>query len=201
MDAVIILGNINQIDKKFIENKFVIGVDKGAYLAYQNNIRLDVAIGDFDSIDSNMLAKVKENSNRIIMLNSIKDKTDTNEALELCHDAKSITILGGIKGDRIEHFMANIIELINDDRITIIDDNSKIYTKSESFTPDLNYKFFSIFSIDDNTNITLKGFKYELKNYDLKPNNPLGISNEITNNPYVEINSGKLLIISSKDDK
>jgi hypothetical protein len=43
--------------------------------------------------------------------------------------------------------------------------------------------------------------KYNLDTYTLKRNEPtLGISNECMDNPYVEIKSGSLLVISSMED-
>ena len=55
MRRVLILSNIINIDKNIIENSFIIGVDKGAYIAALNNIHMDIAIGDFDSIKPLML--------------------------------------------------------------------------------------------------------------------------------------------------
>ena len=59
----------------------------------------------------------------------------------------------------------------------------------------------SIFSLSNDTIITLKGFKYNVTNMDLLMNNPLGISNEIDNDPEIIINKGRILVIYSKEDK
>ena len=201
MRAVIILFNINKINKNLLNDALIIGADRGALNAINQGIKLDIAIGDFDSTNEEEFNLIKNNSKKIIKLNSIKDETDTKEALDLVKDYDEIIILGGIKGNRIEHFYANLLLFKNYDNLKIIDDNSLIEVKSKSFIPTLDYKFISIFSLDDNTNISLSGFKYNLDKYDLKINDPLGVSNEIISNPYVEINSGKLLIIYSKDDK
>jgi len=200
MKAVIILGNIKKINKKLLDNSFIIGADYGAYNAINNDIKLDVAIGDFDSIDDDMLNIIINNSKKVIRLNPIKDETDTKSAISLCSDYDEILILGGIKGKRIEHFYANILELINDKRISIMDDDSLIETHNESFIPNTNYKYISIFSISPDTIISLKGFKYELNSYHLKENDPLGISNEIIKNPYIFVESGRILVIYSFDD-
>lgn len=200
MRAAIILFNINKIDKDCLKDALIIGVDKGALNAINHNIQLDIAIGDFDSVSKSELDLIKNNSKRIIKLNPIKDETDTLEAINLCKDYDEITIYGGIKGKRIEHFYANLILLRNHKNIKMIDDNSLIEIKNKSFIPNLNYKFISLFSLNDNTNISLTGFKYNLSNYDLKSNDPLCISNEIISNPYIDINNGELLIIYSKDD-
>lgn len=201
MRRVLILSNIINIDKNIIENSFIIGVDKGAYIAALNNIQMDIAIGDFDSINPSMLDTIKLFTKKIIKLNSIKDKTDTDEALDLCDNNDEIIILGGIQGKRIEHFIANIIQLKNHPNLIIMDDNSLIETKTESFKPRCNYKFISFFSLTDSSIISLKGFSYPLDSYQLKNNDPLCISNEInSNDSYVTIKEGRLLVIYSKDD-
>ena len=200
MKAVIILGNISKIKKIILNNRYIIGDDLGAYNDIKNGITLDVAIGDFDSISNEMLEEIKINSKKLIKLNPIKDETDTLGAIALCKDYDEILIFGGIKGRRIEHFYANILCLINDKRIKMMDDDSLIETHDKSFIPNQDYKYISFFSIVKNTTISLSGFKYQLNNYQLQPNDSLGISNEIIMNPYVEIHNGRLIVIYSKDD-
>ncbi len=200
MRAVIILKNINNIDKKLIDNSFIVGADRGALNAIQHGILLDVSIGDFDSVNKEEFEIIKGHSKKIIQLNPIKDKTDTLEALELVKDYDEIIILGGIKGNRIEHFYANLLLFNQYPNLKIIDDNSLIYVENKPFIPNQDYKFISFFSLDDNTSLTLEGFKYNLKNYNLKISDPLCISNEIISNPKIIINNGKVLIIHSRDD-
>lgn len=199
MRAVIILGNIENINNNILKDSYIIGVDKGAYLAYKKRIRLDIAIGDFDSINeveyNNLCSYTK-----IIKLNSIKDSTDTNEAIKLCKNYDEIIILGGITGKRIEHFYANYLELVNNKKLSMMDDNSYIITSSNDVIPNNNYKYVSIFSITPYSIITLTGFKYNLNNYKLTNTDPLCISNEIINNPIIKIHSGRVLIIYSKSD-
>lgn len=201
MKRVLILANISNINKEFLEDSYIIGVDKGAYIAAINNIEMDIAIGDFDSIQPEMMTTIEKYSKKIIKLNSIKDFTDTNEALGLCDSNDDIYILGGIQGKRIEHFYANIIELKNNSNLKMIDDYSLIETKSQSFIPRSDYKYISFFSIENESIISLRGFSYNLNDYLLKENDPLCISNEINSlNPYVEIKKGRLLVIYTKED-
>ena len=159
MRAVIILKNIKRINKEFINNSFIVSADLGAYNAIRNGITPDVAIGDFDSVTEEEFEIIKTHSKKMIILNPIKDKTDTLEALELVKDYDEIIILGGISGKRIEHFYANLLLLYQYKNLKIMDDNSLIEVKSRSFSPNINYKYVSIFTLDDNTNIDLIGFK------------------------------------------
>ena len=75
-------------------------------------------------------------------------------------------------------------------------------TSNKSITIEKNeYKYISIFSIDPDTNITLNGFKYNLKDYNLSPDCLLGISNEIIENKAtLSLKSGKIILFFTKED-
>ena len=75
VDAYLIIGNNCDLTKYDLKDKFVVGIDKGAYLATINNIELDLAVGDFDSVTLEELKTI--NAKKIIKLNPIKDETDT----------------------------------------------------------------------------------------------------------------------------
>lgn len=201
MKAVIVIGKNYKFNRKDFEDSFVIGVDKGAVLCYKNNVKMDIAIGDFDSITEEEL-KLLKTTTKVIELNPIKDETDTLKAIQLCDKYDDILILGGIKGDRIEHFYANLLILKAYPNVKMKDDNSFIFTTNNTINlTKSEYKFISIFSLDKNTFITLEGFKYPLNCYNLTTLDTIGISNEIIeNNAKIKIHSGQVLIIKSKDD-
>ena len=200
MRAVLILFNISKINKKYLEDALIVGVDRGALNAVMQGIKLDVALGDFDSVSNEEFDLIKNNSKKVIKLNPIKDKTDTTEAIELVKDYDEILILGGIKGKRIEHFYANILELHNNPKIKLVDDNSLIETVVDNnYVVRNDYKYVSIFGMADSL-ISLSGFKYNLNEYHLSMYSSIGISNEIVGNPKIDLISGKLLIIYSNED-
>ena len=118
MNAVIVIGNNYKVNKDDFKDSYVIGADKGALFCAQNNIKMDIAIGDFDSIKSYEFEKIKSLT-KVIKLNPIKDLTDTMEAINLVKNYDTITILGGIQGKRIEHFYANLLILKNKDKNSI----------------------------------------------------------------------------------
>ena len=201
MKAAIILKNayLNNFNKN--DYDIVIGADRGAYFAISNNINPDISIGDFDSVNDSEFELIKKNSKKIIKLNPIKDESDTHEAIELVKDYDKIIILGGIKGKRIEHLFANIIDLINYKNLSMIDEDSLIETVNDNnYVINKDYKFVSLYSLDSESIISLDGFKYNLNNYHLKYNDPLCLSNEIINNPKINLIKGRLLIIYSHGD-
>jgi len=178
----------------------IIGADRGALHALNNGIIPDISIGDFDSVSEIEFEKIKNNSKKLIQLNKIKDSSDTHEAIKLVSNYDEIHILGGIKGKRIEHLFSNIIDLINYPNLSIMDEDSLIETINDNnYKVKENYKFVSLYAIDEAI-IDLIGFKYELNNYLLKRNDPLCLSNEIINNPKINLKKGKLLIVYSHAD-
>ncbi len=202
MRAVLILFDILKLNKEDLCDSLVIGVDRGAYNAISFGIKPDISIGDFDSVNDEEFKEIAKNSKSVIKLNPIKDKTDTEEAINLVKGYDEIVILGGIQGKRIEHFYANLMLLLKYPNVKIKDDRSLIEVKDKSFIPNKDYKFISLFSIDEEAIISISGMKYNLENYHLKKiDATLGCSNEIINNPIVNIHSGRLLVISSKDDE
>lgn len=180
---------------------FLIGVDRGAFIAYQNNIYVNLAIGDFDSITEGELKLISEKS-KVIRLNPIKDLTDTAEALKYAFKlSNDVTMLGGIEGKRIEHFIANLCLFKEYPLLKIENENSLIFCINGPTRLPIKYKFASFFALNTIKCLCLKGFKYELTNYDLDIFDPLCISNEILDcDNLVSFKEGLLLIILSNND-
>lgn len=199
MDVYFIIGNNCDLTRYDFTNKIVVGVDKGAYLAYLANIKLDCAIGDFDSISANELKELSTYT-KVIKLNPVKDDTDTHYALKMYSNYDKLIILGGITGKRIDHFVANL-KLFYDFTNLIITDNDteiKLCDKKSTFLKD-EYNFYSFFALEDVVGLSLKGFKYELDNYFLSCTSPLGVSNEIVKEEAIlSYSKGKLLLIKTK---
>lgn len=201
MEYVLIIGHDMDFSKFNFKGKYLIGVDEGAYIALKNGIELNVAIGDFDSIDAEKLSFIQSKTETIILSNK-KNDTDTWAALKLCKDASRIIILGGIQGKRIEHFIANLMLMEKYPRVEMLDNNSHMYIMDSSFSiRKTDYKFISFFALQD-TIISLEGFAYPLNNYYLKNTDPLTISNELTTERgIITLKGGRVLVIQSKEDK
>ena len=199
MDAYFIIGNNIDLTKFDFTNKLVIGIDKGAYLALQNHIKLDYAIGDFDSITNNELAELHEYTN-VIKLNPEKDETDTLYALRMFKHYENLYLLGGIAGSRIDHFVANLKLFYEFPNLKIIDNNTFIMNCNKNLIFQMDeYKYYSFFALEDVHDLCLSGFKYELDNFFLSHSSALGVSNEIVNNASVTYSKGKLLLIKTKE--
>ncbi len=213
MQTLIVTGG--KINKNFFKNHLktnkydiIIAVDKGLESIDELGIKPTYIVGDFDSINSEILKKYINSNIEIQKLIPEKDFTDTESALELAKKigSKSINIIGGI-GTRIDHTIANIhilkSALKNDIDIKIINENNeiKLIDKNTEVIKDNKYKYISLIPLTTEvTGLTLKGFKYELDNYTLKIGTSLGVSNEqIEDTATIELESGILILIKSRD--
>lgn len=214
VDTLIISGgNINKNFLKEIinENEFnnIIACDKGLEILYKCKIKPNYIIGDFDSVNTNILMNYKENKEiNTIELKPEKDYTDTHMALKLALKLKSdnITIVGAI-GSRLDHTLANINVLKEalDNKIPckIVDENNNIslINKNTKIEKDNKYKYISLIPITTvATGVTLQGFKYPLENATMKIGESIGVSNEqVEQTAKINIKEGILILLKTKD--
>jgi len=204
-------GNIN---KDFLENeiskgnyKNIIAVDKGLEILDTCKIKPNYIIGDFDSLNENILEKyINDNSVKIIKLNPEKDFTDTHMALKLAIELESteVTIIGAI-GTRIDHTLANIHilkePLEKNIKCNILNENNNITLINETTVLKNKYPYISLMPLTTTVEgITLKGFKYTLNNATMKIGESIGVSNEqIEEEGIIEMEKGILIVIQSRD--
>lgn len=191
-------GKISKKDLSIDESDFVIAADSGYRFAKENNIKVDLVVGDFDSL--HYVPKEIE----VKKLNVIKDDTDTFSAVKegIARGYKSFIFFGAL-GKREEHSLANISILIylkNRGFAGKIIHNKKKYIilKDESITLPCKKKgFISIFSISEKSEgVTLENLKYELINNTITNEFALGIDNEYVNlAPTITVKHGTILVI------
>ncbi len=194
------------------ENEYdkMIAADSGMNFLHQNNLVPDIIAGDFDSVSAESLEMFSAMEEvEMLRLNPIKDDTDTEFVIReaIRRGATKITLLG-CTGTRLDHVLANVnllgvgleegisIELVDaHNRICMISSMLEI-SKVEQFG-----NFVSILPVKgDVKGVTLDGFKYPLKNADIKCFSSLGISNEIVEDvAKISVKQGTLLVIESRD--
>ena len=190
------------------EETMIIGVDGGALFLLNEGIVPDVAIGDFDSIQSGELEQLEKVCPYLVKLSCEKDETDTEVAIQyaISLGVTKIFVYGAI-GGRLDHTMANIrllLQFIDSTvKIYIVDENSilQLLSRGEHQFSNLPYQYVSFFAIEQTvTQITLKGLKYPLKDYQLTQKDIRCISNEVLDETFsVSFESGYLLMINSQD--
>lgn len=119
MDTVLICGGCieEEFSRKaleYIHPDCIIGIDRGLNFCYRNNIVPQYILGDFDSIDREIL-EYYENQQEIPVkrYKPEKDATDTRIGLELALKLGSSRIfILGATGGRLDHYMGNLQSLI-----------------------------------------------------------------------------------------
>lgn len=203
--------NFEQILQK-TKKDFWVGVDYGALYLINQGAKIDVAVGDFDSISSKELVKVQKNVSKIIKVSPIKDYTDTEIALleVLKKDKTEDIIVYGATGGRIDHLMANLFfilkpefkELIGRTKIIDFKNEIKFLKPGKNLIKyDTDKKYISYVTLGNVKKFTILNHKYNLETRDeLLPN--AYVSNEL--NRYedfgiVSFESGTVCLIRSKD--
>ena len=200
MNKCILIGAGEYNNEKITKDKgdLLIACDGGFDYLKKLDLDIDYLIGDFDSI------KEIPNNIKIVKFPKQKDETDIFLGLKLGIDKgyKKFYFYGCL-GGRIEHSLANIQHiiylkkrglegfLIQNNRVLQVLSNEEIYLSSVS-----SDKLFSLFSISENTIISIKNAKYELDNYLLTNSFPLGIDNELLDKEVkISVKEGMVLLV------
>ena len=170
-----------------LDSPYVIGVDRGTLILLENGIKIDRAIGDFDSVTDEeregILSKLDFEK-----LNPVKDDTDTEHALKYAISlAPEEIIMLGCTGRRMDHSLAcvGMLRLAYDAGIEayIIDRYNRIrvvrgdvqLSASECYG-----KYISILPYGDKARgLSIKGFKYNAEGLDITAAETRGVSNEM----------------------
>ena len=183
----------------------VISADCGYENAQKLGVRVDFAVGDFDSGVKAQIPRDVE----IIEVPAEKDFTDTQLAVDLAMEqgAELIYIIGGLSG-RLDHTMSNlgIIEKLwtLGKRAVICDGKNRVryISRTSELVVKSNFRYLSLITADETAKgVSLEGCKYPLKNAKLtRTNNAFTTSNEIVKNcALVSVKKGGLYIIESND--
>ena len=215
MDTVLICGGY--IEEAFakkvlahIQPECIIGIDRGLDFCYRNRIVPQYILGDFDSIDKEVLEYYeKQQEIPVKRYKPEKDATDTRIGLELALKLGSSRIfMLGATGGRLDQYMGNLQSLIvplkqgaqgwildSQNALTVLDKRTEI-RKEEQFG-----KYISFFSMGNEVKgITLTGFKYPLTDYTMTNDDGIGVSNEIQEDvAAVDFKEGLVLMVMSRD--
>lgn len=214
--AIIVSGGI--LDEEFLlqilekwSDAYIVGVDSGVKLLYKHQIVPDYIVGDFDSLDEEIVRFYQDETDvPIRKFNPEKDATDTEIAVRLAMaiGGKKLIILGAT-GARIDHLWANIqtlyiahqagveaeiLDIYN--RITIIEGRTEL-KKEEAYGP-----YFSVFTINGPIeHFFITGAKYPLTDHTLEPYGSLCVSNEFIEDVTITFPKGDVILMETKDRK
>lgn len=194
-------GEVTELSFDPEEEDLVIACDGGYEYCRKWDKRVNLVIGDFDS-----LGYVPEHPN-VIRLKPEKDDTDTACAIRagLEQGFQRFIVYGGT-GGRISHTIANIQLLCSLARkgcygILIGKDvwYRVIYNEEVCFPREMS-GYLSVFCMGERAlGVYERGLKYPLEDATLVKENPLGVSNEFTGKEsMVSVKEGMLLLIGEE---
>lgn len=116
MHAVIVAGSSlpGGLDPSLATDAdLLIAVDAGADALAGVGLIPAVLIGDMDSITRPTREAFQANGVEVVLLDTVKDETDTEAALRLAVDrgADEITVFGALGGPRLDHLVGNLLLL------------------------------------------------------------------------------------------
>ncbi len=180
------------------EGDLIIAADGGLKTLEKFNIKPDLIVGDFDSL--NYIPK----GDNVIKHPVQKDETDTILAVDTAINKGYYNfVVYGCLGGRLDHTVASIqtasyiaekggnAVFIDCDTFLTVIKNSEIKFNEE------NEGLISIFAVSGIAEgVNAKNLLYALDNAKLTPDYPLGVSNEFTGeNADICVSKGKLCII------
>ena len=184
----------------FIENHKgdIYCADGGANICYELNLIPKEIYGDLDSIKNEVKKFYQEKNVKFIKFKVEKDYTDSELVLnEIKNKYDLIYCIAGLGGS-IDHELTNINLLAQYNNLIFISEKEKIFKVDSDydFNNLINTKVSFVIFSDEVKSLSLKGFKYNIENLDIKKGEARCISNIIVGNKAnLSIKSGSLLCV------
>lgn len=195
-------GDVFPTEIKADESDYIICADGGYEYSSLLGRECDLVVGDFDSF-----GKVPTVENKIVAPCE-KDDTDMTLAVKegFKRGYREFVLFGALGGERFDHTVANIqlLSFICSEggRGSIIHKNTVLtaFSGSEITFPKECSGYASVFSLcNESHGITIKNMKYNVEDFTLKSNNPVGVSNEFMGKESsISVEDGTLLVIYNK---
>lgn len=189
----------------------IIAADSGYLTAKRLGVRVDMLIGDLDSLDKSKLSANELDEMEKILVSPIKDDTDTQLAIDtaLSRGAKRIALIGGL-GGRLDHTLSSVfmLEYLAERGIgaAMTDGKNRVHImrasgEAVSICIDRGYKYLSIVSLTDICRgVCVSGVYYPLDGVEITRKYTYAVSNEITaDSAKITLSDGVMLVIESRD--
>jgi len=182
---------------------FVIAADSGIERAAALGLRVDLAVGDFDSVDAAALEQVAAAGAEVERHPEAKDATDLELALDaaLRRSPQRVLVVGG-HGGRLDHFLANavllaapryggveIVAQMGEARVTVVRSAATLHGEPGSLV--------SLVPVHGGAQgVATEGLAFPLHDEDLAPGSTRGVSNRmVADVAQVRLAGGVLLAV------
>jgi thiamine pyrophosphokinase len=181
----------------------VIAADSGAELARELGLRVELVVGDFDSIPPALLAVLERSGTGFERHPTAKDASDLELAVgaALTFDPDRIVVLGGAEG-RLDHLLGELLLLSADALSRIVVDAqlgaAAVHViRGERLLTGRAGELISLFALHGPASgVVTDGLVYELRGESLMPGSSRGLSNIfVASEARVVVESGIVLAL------
>ena len=206
--AIVVIGGlpINKSVAKYLpQHTYVVAADSGLHSAIDLGLRVNLVIGDMDSVDHAVLVAAEVNGVMVQRVPHDKDATDTELALlaAVAHGARHIVLVTG-GGGRLDHQLGVLSVLqhpaLRNCAVTALWDTARMQLLRGPDLCTIHGKVGDVVGLVAQsgaaTGVTTNGLKWALNDGVLEAHSSRGVSNEL-NAPTATISlaTGQLFVI------
>lgn len=188
----------NRLLKLVEDVDYIIGVDGGCSITYENMISPDLVIGDFDSLDNEILKYYTDKKVDIITLKKDKDITDGEAGIIEGFKRGCTELLIGAPSfyHETDHLLGNLLLLSKYRHCTILNENEiiRILVEDNMILTRSDGVYVSLVPLES-TEVKITGFKFD-GTFKVDVGDTLTLRNEmVEEDAEITLLKGKLLII------
>lgn len=215
MQAVIVVGGeADPLDAGRLANaELVIAADGGARFLESVGHRPDVLVGDLDSVDAALVARLMQAGVAVEGHPAAKDATDAELAIDraVAAGARRITVIGAFAGERVDHELANLLLLTDrawaweTDDFRMVRGRTSVRALHGPGRLEIEAGAGATVSLlplgGDAVGVTTAGLRFPLVGEALRLGRSRGVSNEVVEVPAsVVLEAGVLLVVESETE-
>ncbi|MCY3719729.1 MAG: thiamine diphosphokinase [Anaerolineaceae bacterium] len=185
----------------------IIAADGGARLARNCGLRVDVVIGDMDSIDAGELERLRAGGAQVLCHPADKDETDLELALKwaAARAYRRLRVFGAF-GNRLDQTLANVqllaLEELRDCDLQLLDGRQRVRLLRPG-AHEIGGAVGDTISLlplqGAARGIASEGLRWELKDETLAPGPARGVSNQLTAAPArLRLREGLLVLVHTR---
>ncbi len=205
--TVILAGGEMHTTPSVSDADFVVAADSGYDHAVERSIRVDVLVGDLDSISPTGLQHARDSGVTIEEHPQDKDETDLEIAIRTAIDRKSATIdIYGGEGGRMAHLLGVALSTTHPSwapvDIAWHTDTGIVHAASPNHSVAFDMtmgQLISLLPVGDAYGVTTTGLRWPLDNATLGRGTSRGVSNEsVSDRVTVKVGGGSVLVVQER---